>query len=96
MKKEQLPRYAIALAVLVVGLAVAGVPLASLLFVPLVLACPLMMIFMMRGMGGSPNQDSDHKLQHDGHEIAPDTRLAQLEREVAELRAAEDRAPSGR
>ena len=96
MKKEQLPRYAMALAVLVVGLAVAGVPLSSLLFIPLVLACPLMMVFMMRGMGGSHKQDSDHELQHGDRDPASDVRLAQLEREVAELRAAKDRARSGR
>lgn len=87
MKKEQLPRYAIALAVLVGGLVLVGVPLSTLAFLPLVLACPLMMVFMMRGMGGgSEAHDSAH----------PDPRLAQLEREVADLRAAEGRNRSGR
>ena len=50
MNKEQLPFYAIALATLIVGLLFAGVPVGTLLVVPLVLACPLMMFFMMRRM----------------------------------------------
>ena len=65
MKKEQLPGYAVALAVLIVGLVAAGVPLASFLIVPLVLACPLMMIFMMRGMGS---------MDHSSHDSARDQR----------------------
>ena len=74
MKREQLPLYAIALAVLIVGLALTGVPLATLLILPLILVCPLMMIFMMRGMGhGSTNHDQeqppgerdDHHDHHD-------------------------------
>jgi hypothetical protein len=62
MKREQLPLYAIALAVLIVGLAYSGVPLGSLLILPLVLACPLMMFFMMRGMD---HGDSGHDHNHD-------------------------------
>ena len=50
MNKQQLPLYALALAVLVVGLVVAGVPVGALAVVALLLACPLMMFFMMRGM----------------------------------------------
>lgn len=50
MKRQQLPLYAIAVAILVVGPAMAGAPLSTLLFVPIVLACPLMMMFMMGGM----------------------------------------------
>ena len=44
--------YAVAAAVLVVGVAAFEVPLGSLAIIGLVLACPLMMIFMMRGMRG--------------------------------------------
>jgi type III secretory pathway component EscV len=55
MKREQRPLYAIAAAVLVVGLLFAGVPPIFLLL----LACPLMMIFMMRGMGhGGTNHEA--------------------------------------
>jgi type III secretory pathway component EscV len=78
MKREQLPLYAIALAVLIVGLAFVGVPLSTLLILPLILACPLMMIFMMRGMdhgGSSHNQDHDqhapgHEDRHDHHDTS--------------------------
>jgi DUF2933 family protein len=63
MKREQLPLYALALAVLVVGLAFAGVPVGTLLVLPLLLACPLMMFFMMRGMdhGGSQGKNSESR-----------------------------------
>ena len=60
MKREQLPFYAIALAVLIVGLVYAGVPLSTLVVLPLVLACPLMMMFMMRGMGGMSHDGTNH------------------------------------
>ena len=63
MKRENLPLYAIALAVLIVGLAFAGVPLGSLLILPLILVCPLMMMFMMRGMGGMDHGSSSHDHQ---------------------------------
>ena len=61
MKREQLPLYALALAVLMVGLVFAGVPVGTLVVLPFVLACPLMMFFMMRGMdhGGSHQKNND-------------------------------------
>ena len=52
MNSQRLAGYLVAFAVVVVGLVALGVPLGTLLLVPLVLACPLMMILMMRGMGG--------------------------------------------
>ena len=63
MKREQLPLYALPLAVLVVGLVFAGVPVGTLVVLPFVLACPLMMYFMMRGMdhGGSPRTHGDER-----------------------------------
>jgi len=69
MKREQLPLYALALAVLIVGLVFAGVPIGTLVVVPLFLACPLMMMFMMRGMGGM-----DHGGMHDNHGQSPKER----------------------
>jgi hypothetical protein len=50
MRRQQWGQYAVALAILVVGLAWAGVPVSSLLIAGLVLVCPLMMLVMMRGM----------------------------------------------
>jgi hypothetical protein len=75
MRREQLPLYAIALAVLVVGLAFAGVPVGILLVLPLILLCPLMMIFMMRGMNhGGTNHDHDQPSGeadlHDHHDAS--------------------------
>ena len=69
MKRELLPGYAVALAVLIVGLVAVGVPLGTLLFVPLALVCPLMMIFMMRGM-----EHGSHGASHHQHRRADDER----------------------
>ena len=49
----------VAAGALVVGLLVAGTPLQSLLPFVLLLACPLMMIVMMRGMGGHGGEHGD-------------------------------------
>ena len=64
VKRKQLGLYAIALAILIVGLAFAGVPLQTMLFGLAVLACPLMMIFMMGGYGGRGGSDERHHDQH--------------------------------
>jgi hypothetical protein len=76
MRREQLPLYAMALAVLMVGLAFAGVPMGTLIVLLIFLACPLMMIFMMRGMdhGSAPRDRDDHEhLPHagEGHDETP-------------------------
>jgi Protein of unknown function (DUF2933) len=52
MTREHMPIYAVASAILVVGLAAAGVSLGAILVSLAVLACPLMMIFMMGGLHG--------------------------------------------
>ena len=49
MKNRNYGLYAVAAAIVVVGAIWAGLPLATL---ALILVCPLMMFFMMRGMGG--------------------------------------------
>jgi hypothetical protein len=62
MKRPQWGLYAVAVAILVVGLVWAGVPASTLLIAGLVVVCPLMMFVMMRGMHG--------------HESGPDDRTA--------------------
>ncbi len=62
----------------------------------IILACPLMMIFMMRGMhGGRDMGAQDRNPRHDGQapRVDPpdDQRILDLERQVAELRAERDR-----
>jgi hypothetical protein len=52
MSRQPWGLYAIALAILVVGLVALGVPASTLLLAALVLVCPLMMMFMMGGMHG--------------------------------------------
>jgi len=59
MRRQQWGQYAVALAMLVVGLAWAGVPVSSLLIAGLVLVCPLMMLAMMRGMHGGDMSGGD-------------------------------------
>jgi fatty acid desaturase len=54
--KQQLPMYALALAVLIIGLAAVGVAVTTLLFGLIVLACPLMMMLMMSGMHGGSHE----------------------------------------
>lgn len=58
----------------------------------ILLACPLMMFFMMRGMhGGHSDTDRADDRPHDraprsSVDVARDQRIAELEREVAALR----------
>ena len=59
-----------------------GTPMQQLLYVALILACPLSMVFMMRGMGGGSHNKSDTIVDAP----AVDARVAELEREVSRLR----------
>lgn len=53
--------YALAAAVLVVGALWLGVPASTLGVLAIVLVCPLMMLFMMKGMrGGDDHAPHDH------------------------------------
>ena len=53
-------------AIFLVGTLAFGVPTSSLWPLALVVACPLMMIFVMRGMhGGSSNDTGQLKNEHD-------------------------------
>lgn len=51
--------YAVAAAILLVGAVAFGAPLASLAGFGLILVCPLMMFFMMRGMSGGHDTSGD-------------------------------------
>jgi len=74
MKRQPWGLYAIALAILVVGLVALGVPASTLLFAAFLLVCPLMMMFMMGGMhGGHGTAGQDREpggptSAHDDHE----------------------------
>ncbi|WP_457030775.1 DUF2933 domain-containing protein [Kitasatospora sp. P5_F3] len=55
-------RYAIAIAIAVVGAPALGVPVGTIALLGIVAVCPLMMFFMMRGMHGGGDdhrQDTD-------------------------------------
>lgn len=58
--------YAVALAIAFVGALALGVPLGTLALLAIVVACPLMMFFMMRGMHGQG--------MHGGHDQHRDDR----------------------
>lgn len=61
MRREHMLYYAIGLGILIAGLAWAGVPTSTILVGLLVLGCPLMMMFMMRGMhGGGDAPGGEH------------------------------------
>ena len=71
----------------------------------LILACPIMMIFMMRGMhGGHDATKTDGTAQsgeENGHPLygvasGSEERIAQLEREVASLHALQELPPEAR
>ncbi len=73
MKTQQMAKLALVAGALLVALVVAGLPVASLGFLVLILACPLMMFFMMRGMGGMGHgaggrHDDVHDHDHDVHD----------------------------
>nr|WP_036344107.1 DUF2933 domain-containing protein [Micromonospora purpureochromogenes] len=78
MRRQHLPLYAIALALLVVGALAVGVPARSLVFGLLVLACPLMMLFMHGGHAGHGGHEGHGQHQgqqapaaHDGTDPRP-------------------------
>jgi hypothetical protein len=73
--RQHLPYYAIAAAILVVGLAAMGVPVTNLFYLGLIIICPLMVLLMMRGMHGGGNgndsrsndDDSPQERDHTSH-----------------------------
>lgn len=70
MNHQQMLKPMLVGAGLLVVLAVAGLPVGNLIPFLVFLACPLMMIFMMRGMnhGGSSCSHDEHS--HDKHSHA--------------------------
>jgi hypothetical protein len=71
MKRQNLPLYAVALSILVVGLAFAEVPFSALLIGLVALACPLMMMFMMVDGHVGSDEDAGGSRQHDHHDQLP-------------------------
>ena len=72
MGRQHLPYYAIAAAILIVGLVAFGVPVSNLLVLGVAfLVCPLMMMFMMRDMGAGKaadrNDDDDAPKEPNHH-----------------------------
>ncbi|GAA3500839.1 hypothetical protein GCM10019016_079460 [Streptomyces prasinosporus] len=61
MTNDKRPLYALAAAIGIVGLVALGVPIGTIVLLAVLAACPLMMIFMMRGMhGGGMHGGHDH------------------------------------
>jgi Flp pilus assembly protein TadB len=67
MQHNRMFPYLAAGAVVAAVLIAVGAPLTSLLPFVFVLACPLMMVFMMRGMAGSRDREdhTGHGCEHD-------------------------------
>ncbi len=61
--------------------------LGSLLFLLIVLACPLMMVFMMRGHGGHASHGAGSGSMHGGADEPSSASLDELRRRRAELDA---------
>ena len=66
MHKNRMPIYLVGAAVVAIALRAGGLPFTSLLPFVILLACPLMMIFMMKGMGGMGGKKADTE-DHTGH-----------------------------
>jgi hypothetical protein len=64
MSHKNMGPYVVAAAIVAAALILAGVPFATLLPFALVLLCPLMMVFMMRGMSHGSGTEGD-KSQHE-------------------------------
>ena len=67
MQHNRMVPYLFVAAALAAVLVAFGLPFASLLPFAVVLACPLMMVFMMRGMAGSHDKEdhTGHGCEHD-------------------------------
>jgi hypothetical protein len=73
MTRQHLPPYAIALAILIVGLTFAGVPWQWTLVGLLLLACPLHFVMMLGGHGGHGGHggSDQHTDRPDEHQHGP-------------------------
>jgi hypothetical protein len=58
-RNPNLGLYAVAIAIAVVGALWVGVPAGTLAVLGIALACPVMMLVMMRGMHGDDSRDDD-------------------------------------
>ena len=64
MKPQQMVKPALIAGAVLVALVIAGLPATYLGFLVLIVACPLMMYFMMRGMAQSGGNESHADDQH--------------------------------
>jgi hypothetical protein len=67
MSTSRLPTYVVGAALIAALLVALGVPLVTLLPIAALLVCPLMMVVMMRGMGGMHGHGEDHLEQGGEH-----------------------------
>ena len=67
MNNDSMFKFVLVGAGVFVALAALGVNVATLLPLLIILACPLMMIFMMRGMDHGGGHGDDHEHAHDEH-----------------------------
>jgi hypothetical protein len=67
MNHKNVPWLVLAAVLVLVGLSVGGVSVTPVVYPLILLACPLMMFWMMRGMNsgdGGGNNDHDHSSPH--------------------------------
>ncbi|MCZ7537209.1 MAG: DUF2933 domain-containing protein [Acidimicrobiia bacterium] len=67
MNHQQMAKPALIAVAVLVALVIAGLPVGYLGFGLLILACPLMMFFMMRGMDHGGHGDAGDDEMHAGH-----------------------------
>lgn len=76
MNHQQMFKPILTLGVVLVGLLLVGVPVGGLVLPLVVLACPLMMFFMMRGMDHGhrqPDDQPDDEHAHTSPELREDS-----------------------
>ncbi|WP_328690352.1 hypothetical protein OHA74_14420 [Streptomyces phaeochromogenes] len=87
MTNDKRPMYALAAAIGIVGLVALGVPIGTIVLLAVLGACPLMMMFMMRGMHGG---DMHGGGKHGGHDHTDDPTDDSTDRDRDPLRKHDD------
>lgn len=71
MRRDHLPVYTLALALVAAGAIAIGLPVGTLVAILIVLVCPLMLFVIMRGMDYSGHEGHDDSTPSDQNDDVP-------------------------